>query len=179
MSTHSKFTKPRVLRAGLAALTLACALAGLPAVASAGPTATTVTIEAQEGGFFGYVKSRKEACEYNRTLALYKQTGSKRNLRRDRKIGTDKPQPNGPDSMWSISVDGGGRFYAYVKATATCAAAYSKTISAQKSTSALAGRSSASAPFGALWTIRSSVGAAQDRAREPGLATAPDDQGAA
>jgi hypothetical protein len=120
-------------RAGFAALMVVCPLLALPGLAGAA-TATTVTIKAQEGGFFGYVKSKKGACEAGRKVSLYRQTGKKRNGRSDKRIGTDTAQPNGPDSMWSINTDKSGKFYAYVKATSKCAAAYSATIRAQTAT---------------------------------------------
>lgn len=115
-------------RPGIAALMVVCLLVALPSVASAA-TATRVTIQAEETlGFSGYVKSTNGACEAGRKVTLYRQTGRKPNPRRDRKIGTDIAQPNGPDSMWSIQTDESGKFYAYVKKNSKCAAAYSKTI---------------------------------------------------
>ena len=129
--THiqSEITRFQRMLMGLGVASLmVCLLVALAGVASAA-TSTKVTIQVEERGFSGHVKSREEeACEAGRKVTLYKQTGRKRNPRRDRKIGTDIAQPNGPDSMWSIGTDESGRFYAYVKKTARCAAAYSRTV---------------------------------------------------
>ena len=120
---------------------------------AASRTATTVTIQAQEGGFFGYVKSKKQACE-NRNVTLYRQAGGTRNRARDVRVGSDLAQPNGPDSMWSIATDEAGKFYAYVKATKTCAEAYSKSVAAQAAAADAARALSAAIPTRTAWTIR-------------------------
>ncbi|SRR6266487_6547577 len=114
--------------ATVAALTMALALA---AVALAG-TATKVTIEAQQGGFFGFVHSSKQdPCELNRKVKLYKQKGSEQKPHTDRLIGTDIAQPNGPDSQWSINTDKSGKFYARTPAKGICDRGASKTIHSQ------------------------------------------------
>ena len=64
-------------------------------------------------------------------MTLYAVTGRTRSLLRDRRIGTDYAQPNGPDSMWSVDTDEDCRFYAYVKATGACAAAFSPIVRAE------------------------------------------------
>jgi len=112
----------------LAAVSLGAASLGTAGTAEAKSAGAKISIEAQQGGFFGYVKSKKESCESGRKVTLLKQTGRKRNVRRDQKIGSDIAQPNGPDSMWSINTDGQGKFYAYVKATKNCGKAFSKTV---------------------------------------------------
>ena len=81
------------------------AVMAVAAVAYAG-TSTSVSIEAQQGGFFGYVHSSKGSCEAGRKVKLYKHKKSG-----DVKIGTDIAQPNGPDSMWSINTDLSGKFF--------------------------------------------------------------------
>ena len=91
-----------------------------PAMAA---TPTTVSIEAQQGGFFGYVHASKQKCELNRTVELHKRNGEL--------IGTDLAQPNGPDSMWSINTGRSGRFYATVAAKGHCAAATSQLVHSQ------------------------------------------------
>lgn len=115
---------------GVAVAMMACMLMALPAVASA-TTATKVTIEAQQGGFFGYVKSSKGSCEAGRKVTLYKQKGVSRNRGVDKRVGTDTAQPNGPHSMWSINTDLTGKFYVYVSPTSGCAAAYSNSVKSQ------------------------------------------------
>ena len=106
--------KTRKLIASVLAVTVCGALvfAGIAVASSAN---TKVTIQAQQGGFFGYVhtkKSASEKCENGRKVILYKQKGSDQKPSQDSKIGTDIAQPNGPDSMWSINTDKSGKFYA-------------------------------------------------------------------
>jgi hypothetical protein len=114
-----------------AAAALAAVVAGT-AVAATGGTPTKVTIEAQQGGFFGYVHSSKQdPCELNRRVKLFKQTGVQQRPHTDTLIGTDIAQPNGSDSMWSINTNKRGRFYARTPATSTCAAGASQTIHSQ------------------------------------------------
>jgi hypothetical protein len=111
---------------GVVAVVAAGALAVGAGTAIAG-TSTSVSIEAQQGGFFGYVHSPKQdPCELNRKVKLYKVKHGK-----DQKVGTDIAQPNGPDSMWSINTDLSGKFYAKVAATDTCNAAVSQTVHSQ------------------------------------------------
>lgn len=120
----------RKLFATVAVAALATAMA-LAAIALAG-TATKVTIEAQQGGFFGFVHSSKQdPCELNRKVKLYKQTGSVQKPHADTLIGTDIAQPNGPDSQWSINTGKSGKFYARTPAKGICDAGASKTIHSQ------------------------------------------------
>lgn len=109
---------PRVAAGAVAALALA---AGLVAPATSSAAATTVTIEAQVGGFFGYVSSSDQNCEYNRTVTLYKVKGNGKT----KAVGSDLAQPNGPDSMWSINTNKRGKFVAKVPAMGSCSAATS------------------------------------------------------
>src|SRR5438309_11571044 len=109
-----------------------CGLVALIGTAGASSgSATTVTIQAQQGGFFGYVKSSHQKCEAGRKVVLFKQTGSVPNRSQDIKIGSDIAQPNGPHSMWSINTNKSGRFYAHVGATPGCQPAFSKTVHSQ------------------------------------------------
>jgi hypothetical protein len=97
-----------------------------------GATKTKVTIEAQAGGFFGYVHSPKQKCELNRKVKLYKQRGHHHNRRVDKLIGSDIAQPNGPDSMWSVNTNRSGRFYAFTKKAHGCTKDYSKTVHSER-----------------------------------------------
>jgi hypothetical protein len=119
----------------LSIATAIAAVCGLTTVAgtagASGGVATTVTIQAQQGGFFGYVMSHNQKCEAGRKVVLYKQTGTVHRPSQDIKIGSDIAQPNGPHSMWSINTSRSGRFYAHVRATASCQAAFSKTVRSQ------------------------------------------------
>ena len=133
MWTRTELTRSRATGAAVAALAIVGVLVALPGLARGAATATStrLTIEPREGYFFGYVHSRNSACEVGRKVTLYAVTGATRYLSRDRKIGTDFAQPNGPDSMWSITTEEGGRFYAHVRATATCKAAFSPIVTAE------------------------------------------------
>ncbi len=121
--------KTRVLRTA-AAISALCLLVGLTAVAGARePAKTRVSIEAEAGGFFGYVHSPKQdPCELNRKVKLYKQKGSEHNRRVDEKIGSDVAQPNGPDSQWNVNTNKSGKFYAFTKPVDGCKGDYSKTV---------------------------------------------------
>ncbi|MDQ3720656.1 MAG: hypothetical protein M3350_07760 [Actinomycetota bacterium] len=114
------------------ATALAVASLGVTSLGSAetadAATGARVSIQAQSIGFFGHVTSSKESCESGRKVVLFKQKGTKKNTRKDRKIGSDTAQPNGPDSMWSINTDESGKFYAVVKATKKCKKAVSKSV---------------------------------------------------
>lgn len=113
-------------------LIAACATAALVASAAAADgTKSKVTIEAQTGGFFGYVHSSDSSCESGRKVVLYKQKGSEQKPSKDVKIGTDIAQPNGPDSMWSINTAKQGNFYAKVGPTASCQKDLSDTVPSQ------------------------------------------------
>jgi len=116
----------------LAATVLAVASLGVASLGAAGSaeaaTGAEVSIEAQQGGFFGNVHSSKGSCESGRKVVLFKQKGKRRNSRKDSKIGSDIAQPNGPDSMWSINTERQGKFYAVAKATKECKESVSKTV---------------------------------------------------
>jgi hypothetical protein len=114
------------------AIVAVCGLVALVATAGASGGATTsVTIQAQQGGFFGYVKSQNQSCEAGRKVVLFKQTSSVQKPSQDVKIGSSIAQPNGPHSMWSINTNTSGRFYAHVRTTPSCQAAFSKTVHSQ------------------------------------------------
>jgi hypothetical protein len=110
-----------------------CGVVAMAGIALADAAKTRVTIEAQSGGFFGYVhSSRQERCENGRKVGLFKQKGDHHRLRHDTKIGTDTAQPNGPDSMWSINTDKQGKFYAHVGKKPGCKRDFSKTIHSEQ-----------------------------------------------
>jgi hypothetical protein len=110
-----------------------CGVVAMAGIALADAANTRVTIEAQSGGFFGYVhSSRQERCENGRNVGLFKQQGDHHRPRHDTKIGTDTAQPNGPDSMWSINTDKQGRFYAHVGKKPGCKSDFSKTVHSEQ-----------------------------------------------
>jgi hypothetical protein len=100
-------------------------------IAAASGAKTKVTIQAQQGGFFGFVHSKKQNCEAGRKVVLYKQNGGEQKPSDDTKIGHDIAQPNGPDSMWSINTNKSGKFYAKAVETPKCHKAFSDTVHSQ------------------------------------------------
>ncbi|CAN5517965.1 hypothetical protein BH10ACT11_BH10ACT11_20640 [soil metagenome] len=119
-TTPSRKSFRNIRNSAVAVLAIAGVVAA-PAAANASTAPTSVSIQAQVGGFFGYVHSTKSKCETT-TVTLFKANG--------RKIGSDLAQPNGPDGMWSINTNGHGKFFAKVGAKNGCAAATSKTVEA-------------------------------------------------
>jgi hypothetical protein len=109
------------------------ALAGGALAEAASPAKTKLTISASafEGvnTFSGFVISKKDGCHNGRTVRVYERVGRSRNLKRDEKIGSDRATPNGDGSQYRVDTEEGGTFYAYVKATRKCKAAFSKAIS--------------------------------------------------
>jgi hypothetical protein len=120
MSHHS--TKSR--RAKIAAVLAVAGALAVPALA--GAAQSDVSIQAEQGGFFGYVHSPKQNCELNRTVELFKVRAGD-----DKLIGTDTAQPNGPDSQWFVNTNKPGSFYAHIAKKGNCAAATSPVVQAQ------------------------------------------------
>ena len=106
----------------IAAISLTGAMATTQASAH-GKAKTSISIEAQSGGFFGYVHSSDSSCEAGRKVTLFTKSGQK--------VGSDIAQPNGSDSMWSINTDGSGKFFAKVGKTSSCGGATSGLAKAQ------------------------------------------------
>ena len=93
---------------------------------------TTVTIQGNNGDYYGYVKSPDQNhCEGGRKVTVFKMLGSSPSPKTDQKIGDDIAQPNGPDAMWSIGNSGykHGKFYARTRATSYCQGDLSPVIS--------------------------------------------------
>ena len=125
-------TRIRSLALGLAASALA--LTGLAGTAgAASPAPTKVLIQAESGGFFGYVKSPKLACKSNRTVILFRQLGSTQRPASDEQVGMDLAQPNNEGYEWNMGNPGlhTGRYYARAVRTPGCLAANSVTLRAQ------------------------------------------------
>ncbi len=128
-------TKTKI-RNSIAALAVSLtALAGFAPIAAAASAAPTkVLIEAESGGFFGYVKSPKLECKSERTVVLYKQLGSKQKPASDKRVGTDTAQANNDGYQWNTGNPGlhSGRYYARATRTPNCAPANSVTLRAQQ-----------------------------------------------
>ena len=123
----------RKLLSAALALT-ACVLMVAATAAFAARAETKVTIKAESGGFFGYVKSEKNKCANGRKVTLYKLKGNGYDPKNDEKIGSDIAQANGDKYMWSTGNTGSrkGNYYAYAKKIKGCKADFSKVIKAQK-----------------------------------------------
>ncbi len=100
-------------------------------VASAGTRAdTTVTIKANGGDYYGYVKSSSpRKCAKDRKIVVFRQTGQVQNPREDEKIGSDLASRNGDRFIWSIGNSGMyGKIYARAGRTPDCKPDTSRTI---------------------------------------------------
>jgi hypothetical protein len=127
-------TRARTVALGLAVAAIAVtALAGT--AGAAGKSSTKVLIQAESGGFFGYVKSPNvQKCANGRTVVLYEQLGSKQSPSSDTPVGKDTAQANNDGYQWNIG--GGelteGRYYARALPTPQCKPANSVTLKAQE-----------------------------------------------
>ena len=115
----------------LAVSVLALAGLGGSAANAASATPTKVTIQAESGGFFGFVKSSKLECKSERTVFVYQQLGAKQRPQTDLRVATDT---SGEDGAWNIGNPGlrSGRFYARATRTPACLPANSITLRAQQ-----------------------------------------------
>jgi hypothetical protein len=113
---------------GLTGLIVLLALS-VCAVAFGAAAKTRISIDDKGDGFGGFVRSSKSKCENNRKVRLYKVKGRHPRRSRDRKLGSDRAQPNGPDSQYFISEDAeSGRFYVYAASKRGCKAKRSKVV---------------------------------------------------
>lgn len=107
----------------------ALALTAAASAALAGPagaaTKTSISIQAQSSGVFGFVKSSKSSCHSGRKVTVYRKVAGP-----DKKAGSDTAQPNQDGSQYSVSLSRKGRYYAKVKGIrGKCKGATSKTTS--------------------------------------------------
>jgi hypothetical protein len=116
-------TRKHRTRTALAAVAAAAvAVTGLAGTAQAAPK-TKVTIQAEAGGFHGYVKSKKSFCVAERTVKVI-------DARTGQAILSDTTEDDG---SWDTGNPGirTGSYYAKVLASPGCKAAKSKTVQAQ------------------------------------------------
>ena len=92
--------------------------------ASAAATKTTISIQVQSSGVFGFVKSSKSSCHSGRKVTVYRKVAGP-----DKKAGSDTAQPNQDGSQYSVSLSRSGKYYAKVKATKNCKGKTSRTVS--------------------------------------------------
>lgn len=124
--------RTRTISGAVIAVSVGALLLAGGAVAGKKPAKTTVTIEAQSGGFFGYVSSKKpNKCANNRTVSLFRLHGTHPDPSHDFKVGTDPAQPNGDRYMWAINTNQNGHFYARVKGSNRCKGDFSEVVQAQ------------------------------------------------
>jgi len=131
--TRKTALKNRIRYIAVAVAATAVALTGLAGTASAaGKAPTKVLIQAESGGFFGYVKSPKLECKSERTVVLYKQLGSKQRPASDEEVGMATAQANNEGYEWNMGNPGlhSGRYYARALPTPLCKAANSVTLRA-------------------------------------------------
>ncbi len=127
-------SKVRTIALALAAA--AVALVGLVGFAhsaeAAGKAPTKVLIQAESGGFFGYVKSPKLECKSERTVVLYQQLGARQRPATDQEVGMDLAEANNEGYEWNMGNPGlhSGRYYARALPTPFCKAANSVTLRA-------------------------------------------------
>ncbi len=111
----------------LLATALALATAGFAALAgpaSAAKTKTTVSIQTEQDGVSGFVRSGKTSCHAGRKVTIYRKVRGP-----DKRSGSDIAQPNQDGSQYKVSLTRAGKYYAVVKATSKCKAARSKLVS--------------------------------------------------
>lgn len=113
----------------------ALALAGLGGTAAAAaPAPTKVVIQAESGGFYGFLKSAKLECKSERTVVLYQQLGAKQKPRTDLRVGMDTSGTADNGYEWNMGNPGlrSGRYYARAVATPNCPGVNSITLRAQQ-----------------------------------------------
>jgi hypothetical protein len=96
---------------------------------------TKVTINTENGDFFGKVKSpRLHRCADNRTVKVFKQRGRHQHPRTDTKIASDTSELHGDHGEWSTGNTGvsSGKYYARAGRTPRCKADSSRTVRVQR-----------------------------------------------
>ena len=104
----------------LAATTLALACLAGVGTAEAAKSTTKVTIDNDNDTFSGSVSSKKDKCESDRKVTVFKKTGDGK-----KKVGSDTTNDDGD---WSVDSEKTGKFFAVVKESKSCFASTSKTI---------------------------------------------------
>ncbi len=106
------------------AVAAGAALGGSASAGAVGSLGTTeVTIETQNGDFFGtVVSSDPDSCAEGRTVKLFKLVGDTPDPKVDHKIASDTASLNGDEYQWSTGNTGlhRGRYYARAGKTDFC-----------------------------------------------------------
>ena len=108
----------------ITALALTAAASAAMAGPAQGATSSSISIQTQTSGVFGFVKSSKSSCHSGRKVTVYRQVKGP-----DKKAGSDTAQPNQDGSQYSVALSRAGKYYAKVKATSKCKGKTSKTVS--------------------------------------------------
>jgi hypothetical protein len=98
---------------------------------------TTVTIQTQNGDFWGYLKSPRPAkCAQSRKVTVFKQLGAQQNPKTDQRVASDTASKSGTRYMWSTGNTGlrHGRYYARVTSTPFCKRDTSETVRSSSTT---------------------------------------------
>ncbi len=112
-------------KATISALALALAAsAALAGPVSAAKTGATLSIQVEQDGVSGFVKSSKGSCHSGRKVTIYRKVSGP-----DKKAGSDTATPNQDGSQYKVSLSRAGKYYALVKATKSCKAKKSRTVS--------------------------------------------------
>jgi hypothetical protein len=115
----------------VAAIAVSTTLAA-PGLAAGTRAKTTVTIETQNGDFWGTVSSPwPKRCAKDRKIVVFKQLGTEQSPSTDTKIASDTASLNGDAYEWNTGNTGMfGKFYARAKRTESCKAGSSETVRA-------------------------------------------------
>ena len=119
----------------------AAATAAMAGPANAAATKTSISIQVQSSGVFGFVKSSKSSCHSGRKVTVYRKVSGP-----DKKAGSDIAQPNQDGSQYSVGLSRAGKYYAKVTATSKCKGATSTTKSFTPSKNASEGVAAQSPP---------------------------------
>jgi hypothetical protein len=118
------------LRAAVVVLAVCGGILAADIARAATRAETTVTIETQNGDFWGTVDSpRPRRCANDRKIILFKQVGAEQDPSVDTKVGSDNASLNGDAYEWSTGNTGMfGKFYARAPRTLYCKADSSPTV---------------------------------------------------
>ena len=92
--------------------------------ASAAKTGIRLSIQTEQDGVSGFVKSSKGSCHSGRKVTVYRKVSGP-----DKKAGSDTATPNQDGSQYKVSLSKAGKYYAVVKANRKCKGKTSKTVS--------------------------------------------------
>lgn len=111
-----------------------CGALAVPGVAAGTRASTTVTIQTENGDFWGTVSSpRPRRCAKDRKIVLYKQLGTEQHPSSDEKVASDTASWSGDGFEWATGNTGmSGKFYARAKRTEFCKADSSPTVRSVK-----------------------------------------------